>query len=75
MEGFGALLFLGVILAVGGAIGNFTSEHEVNIKSITTGQELCKQHEGLYMINSKRIGSSVHCKDGSEFSLESENER
>lgn len=71
MDELGALLFLGVILVIGGVIGNLTSDHEVNIKSITTGQELCKQHEGLYMINSKRVGSSVHCKDGSEFSLES----
>ncbi len=70
MDELGAILFFAVILGLGGAIGNFTSDHEVNIKTITTGQELCKEYEGLYMINSKRVSSSAHCKDGNKFSLE-----
>lgn len=70
MDELGAILFFAVLLGLGGALGNFTSDHEVNIRTITTGQELCKGHEGLYMINSKRVSSSVHCKDGNEFSLE-----
>lgn len=70
MDELGAILFFALILGLGSALGNFTSDHEVNIRAITIGQELCKEHEGLYMINSKRVGSSVHCKDGNEFNLE-----
>jgi hypothetical protein len=54
---------------IGGLMGNFTSDHEINIKDINRGQELCKDHEGLYMIKSKRVDSSVSCKDGTNLAL------
>lgn len=69
MEGLGAIMFMLILMGTGGLLGNFTSDHEINIKDINRGQEMCKEHEGLYMINSKRVGTSVSCKDGTSLAL------
>ena len=34
MEGLGAIMFMLILMGTGGLLGNFTSDHEINIKDI-----------------------------------------
>lgn len=70
MDGFGAMMLLLLLVGFGAVMGDLTSTHEVNIKTISQAQEICKEHEGLFVINSKRMSSSFSCKDGNEFGFE-----
>ena len=70
MEGFAVFGIFSLFIALGAFLGNISSTHEITIKDINKGQEICSQHEGLFMIESKRLGETrLHCKDGEKFKL------